>query len=43
MANKTVTYPKGIIQDVLVKVGTFVFPIDFVILESEEDLEVPIK
>ena len=36
------TYPQGIIEDVLVEVDKFIFPIDFVVLEMEEDMEVPI-
>ncbi|KAI3767638.1 hypothetical protein L2E82_17938 [Cichorium intybus] len=42
LANKAVTYPRGIVEDLLVKVDKFVFPIDFVILDMEEDDEVPI-
>ena len=36
------TYPQGIIEDVLVKVDKFIIPMDFVVLEMEEDMEVPI-
>lgn len=36
------TYPWGIVEDVLVKVDKFIFPLDFVVLDMEEDLEVPI-
>ncbi|XP_050919417.1 uncharacterized protein LOC127136955 [Lathyrus oleraceus] len=32
----------GIVEDVLVKIDKFVFPVDFVILEMPEDEEVPI-
>lgn len=42
MAKKIVTYPKGIVEDVLVAIKSFIFAVDFVILETEEDLEVPI-
>ncbi|KAI3739925.1 hypothetical protein L2E82_30338 [Cichorium intybus] len=42
LANKAVTYPRGIVEDLLVKVDKFVFPVDFVILDMEEDDEVPI-
>ena len=34
--------PEGVIEDVLVKVGKFFFPIDFIILDIEEDLQVPL-
>ena len=32
----------GVIDDVLVKVGKFIFPMDFIILDMEEDREVPL-
>ena len=37
MADRTMAKPEGVIEDVLVKVGKFVFPIDFIILDIEED------
>ncbi|XP_023749155.1 uncharacterized protein LOC111897421 [Lactuca sativa] len=42
MANRSVTHPRGIMEDILVKIGKFVFPIDFVILDMKEDANVPI-
>ena len=42
MADRTLAKPKGIIEDVLVKVGKFVFPTDFIILDMEEDSQVPL-
>ena len=42
LADRSVKYPKGIIEDVLVKVDKFIFPVDFVILEMDEDIEVPL-
>ena len=42
MANRTVKRPIGILHDVLVKVESFIFPADFVILDCEVDFEVPI-
>ena len=42
MAEKSVTYPLGILENVPIKVGKFVIPADFVMLEMEEDLKVPI-
>ena len=42
MADRTVKRPIGILHDVLVKVEAFIFPTDFVILDSEVDFEVPI-
>nr|XP_009788426.1 PREDICTED: uncharacterized protein LOC104236239 [Nicotiana sylvestris] len=34
--------PKGIIENILVRVGKFVFPVDFIVLEMEENTEVPL-
>ncbi|PHT54166.1 Ubiquitin-NEDD8-like protein RUB1 [Capsicum baccatum] len=42
MADRSVKRPVGILHDVLVKVFTFIFPADFVILDCEVDSEVPI-
>ena len=42
MANKSITYPLGILENVPTKVGKFVIPADFIVLEMEEDLEIPI-
>ncbi|KAK4716583.1 hypothetical protein R3W88_014921 [Solanum pinnatisectum] len=42
MANSTVKNPIGVLQDVLVKVKSFIFPVDFVILDCDVDFEVPI-
>ena len=37
LADRSLTYPRGIVEDVLVKVDRFIFPADFVILDMEED------
>ena len=42
MADRTVKSPIGILYDVLVKVESFIFLADFVILYCEVDFEVPI-
>ncbi|XP_042030649.1 uncharacterized protein LOC121777448 [Salvia splendens] len=42
MADRTVTYPKGIVEDVLVMVHDFIFPVDFIVLDMEEDVNVPL-
>ncbi|KAL7601030.1 uncharacterized protein LOC111910598 [Lactuca sativa] len=42
MANHSVTHPRGIIEDILVKIGKFVFPVDFVIMDMKEVANVPI-
>ncbi|GJW20979.1 putative reverse transcriptase domain-containing protein [Tanacetum coccineum] len=42
LANTTVKYPKGIAENVLVGIGKFTFPIDFIILDIPEDIKVPL-
>ena len=42
MADKSLTFPKGSIEDALVKVDKFIFPVDFVVLDMEEDRVAPI-
>ena len=42
MANCSLTYPQGIIEDVLVKVDKFMFLVDFVVLDMEKDKEAPL-
>ncbi|XP_070014010.1 uncharacterized protein [Nicotiana sylvestris] len=42
LADRTVKRPSGILDDVLVQVGKFVFPADFVILDCRVDEEIPI-
>ena len=42
LADRSLTHPRGIIEDVLVKVENFIFPDDFIILDMQEDKEVPI-
>ena len=40
MADRSMTQPEGVLEDVLVKVGKFIFPVDFVIMKMEEDTQV---
>nr|GEX40474.1 hypothetical protein [Tanacetum cinerariifolium] len=42
LADRTVKYPKGIAENVLVGIGKFVFPIGFIILDMPEDIKVPL-
>ncbi|XP_023741883.1 uncharacterized protein LOC111889966 [Lactuca sativa] len=42
LENKTVTFPRGICEDLLVKVDKFVFPADFIVLHMEADPQVAI-
>jgi hypothetical protein len=42
LADRSVKYPRGIVENLLVKVDKFVFPVDFVILDMEVDDKVPL-
>ena len=41
LADGSRAYPKGIVEDVLVKVNKIIFPADFVVLESAYDVHAP--
>ncbi|GAU41937.1 hypothetical protein TSUD_380420 [Trifolium subterraneum] len=40
LADLSIVYPYGILHDVLVRVGEFIFPADFIIMDMAEDREV---
>ena len=42
MANRSMAQPEGILEYVLVKVGKFIFLVDFVIMKMEEGTQVPL-
>ncbi|XP_073137428.1 uncharacterized protein [Henckelia pumila] len=42
LADRSLTYPRGVVEDVLVKVDKFIFSAEFVVLDMEEDQNVPI-
>ena len=42
MVDRTLAHPEGILEDVLIKVGNFVFLVDFVVINIEEDKQVPL-
>ncbi|XP_061351350.1 uncharacterized protein LOC133296396 [Gastrolobium bilobum] len=42
LADRSITYPEGIIEYVLVRVDKFIFPADFIVLAFEADREVPL-
>nr|GEW46181.1 putative reverse transcriptase domain, ribonuclease H-like domain, aspartic peptidase domain protein [Tanacetum cinerariifolium] len=42
LADRSITRPKGVAEDVFVKVGKFHFPVDFVAVDFEADPRVPI-
>ena len=41
MADRSMAQLEGVLEDVLVKVGKFIFPVDFVIVKMEEDTQIP--
>ncbi|GJV68462.1 DNA-directed DNA polymerase [Tanacetum coccineum] len=41
LTDRSIQYPRGIIENVLIKVDKFVLPIDFVILDMPKDSRVP--
>ncbi|GKE18348.1 reverse transcriptase domain-containing protein, partial [Tanacetum coccineum] len=42
LANRSVAHPKGVAEDVFVKVGKFYFPADFVVVDYDVDPRVPL-
>ncbi|GJW69464.1 DNA-directed DNA polymerase [Tanacetum coccineum] len=42
LVDRSIKYPSGVCKNLLVKVGKFIFPVNFVILEMDEDELVPI-
>ncbi|GJS45610.1 reverse transcriptase domain-containing protein [Tanacetum coccineum] len=42
LADRSITRPKGLSEDVFVKVGSFHFPTDFVVVDFEADPRVPL-
>ncbi|GJX21909.1 hypothetical protein Tco_0226354 [Tanacetum coccineum] len=41
LAGRTIKQPRGIAENVLVRIGKFIFPVDFIILDIPEDDDVP--
>ncbi|XP_010529067.1 PREDICTED: uncharacterized protein LOC104806044 [Tarenaya hassleriana] len=42
LADRLIKYPAGIVEDVPLKIGGFYVPVDFVVLDMDEDSKVPI-
>ena len=42
MADRIMEQPEGVLEDVLIKVGKIIFPMDFVVMDMEEDTQVPL-
>ncbi|MCI71090.1 hypothetical protein A2U01_0092353, partial [Trifolium medium] len=41
LADQSVLRPSGIIRDAIVKIKDLIFPVDFIIIDVEEDADVP--
>ena len=41
MADITLAQPEGILEDVLIKVGKFIFLVEFMVIDINEDKQVP--
>lgn len=42
LADRSISHHRGIIEDVYIKVDKFIFPIDFVILDVDDDVKLPL-
>ena len=42
MADRTRAQPEGVLEDILIKVGKFISLVDFVVMDMEEDTQVPL-
>ncbi|XP_020208527.1 uncharacterized protein LOC109793466 [Cajanus cajan] len=42
LVDRSIKLPHGIVEDMIVKVDKFMFPVDFVVMDMEEDVEVPL-
>ena len=42
MEDRTMAQPEGVLEDVLIKVGKFIFPVDFIVMDMEEGTQVPL-
>ena len=42
MATRTMAQPEGVLEDVLIKVGKFIFLANFVVMDMEKVTQVPL-
>ena len=42
LADKSLNYPRGVVEDVLVRVDKFIFSANFAVLDMEEDYDDPL-
>ncbi|XP_048227265.1 uncharacterized protein LOC125369292 [Ricinus communis] len=42
LADRTIKIPRGIVENVLIKVDKFIFPVDFIVMDMEDESVVPL-
>ena len=42
LADRTLAFPRGVVENVLGKVDKLILPVDFIILDMEENKDLPI-
>ena len=42
MVDRTMAQPEGILEDVQIKVRNFIFPVNFMVIDMEEDKQIPL-
>ena len=42
MEDRTLAHPEGTLEDVLIKVGKFIFPMDFIVIDIKEEKQIPL-
>ncbi|KAL2491815.1 Uncharacterized protein Adt_27443 [Abeliophyllum distichum] len=42
LADRSIKYPRGVVEDVLIKVDKFFFPVDFIVLDIEDYQNMPV-
>ncbi|KAL0383090.1 UNVERIFIED_CONTAM: hypothetical protein Scaly_0596300 [Sesamum calycinum] len=42
LVDRSIKYPRGLVEDVLVKVSKFIIPVDLIVLDMEEDKNMPL-
>ena len=40
LADRTLAHLEGVLEDMLIRVGKFIFPVDFVVMDIKEDKQV---
>ena len=42
LVDRSIAYPRGVVEDVVDEVGKFKFPVDFVVMDMHEDSSIPL-